>query len=162
MRSHDIRRIRAEETRLLRHQLLRPHQLPEQLVYPGDNHPLSFHAGAFDRNNLVGIASVAPEVCPVLPNANAWRLRGMATLPAVQRQGYGAALVQACIAYVQSQGATLLWCHGRSSALPFYHALGFLTHGDEFMAPDTGPHYLCVRMIGVGTETDSRRIMEES
>ena len=147
MRSHDIRPIRAEEARLLRHQLLRPHQPPEQLVYPGDDHPLGLHAGAFYQDQLVGIASVAPETCPLWPGANAWRLRGMATHPSVRGQGYGAALVKACVAYIQSHDATMLWCHGRTSAVPFYKALGFLTHGDEFMVPDTGPHYLCVRII---------------
>jgi GNAT superfamily N-acetyltransferase len=162
MRSHDIRRIRAEETRLLRHQVLRPHQLPEQLIYPGDDHPQSFHAGAFHQNQLMGIASVAPEICPALPNADAWRLRGMATLPAVRGQGYGAALVEACVAYIQSYGASILWCHGRTSALPFYRALGFVAHGDEFMSPDTGPHYVCIRVIGSGIDGDAGSIMQES
>ena len=162
MRSHDIRPIRAQETRLLRHQLLRPHQLPEQLIYPGDDHPQCFHVGAFHQNHLVGIASVAPETCPVLPGANAWRLRGMATRPAVQRQGYGAALVQTCIAYIHSHGATILWCHGRTSALPFYRALGFVTHGDEFIAPDTGPHYMCIRIIGAGIDADVRQMQQEA
>ena len=162
MRSHDIRPIRAEETRLLRHQLLRPHQLPEQLIYPGDDHPQSFHAGAFQRNQLVGIASVVPETCPTLPNAKAWRLRGMATLPAVQRQGYGAALVQTCITYIHSHGGAILWCHGRTSALPFYRALGFITHGDELMAPDTGPQYMCIRIIGAGIDADVRNLAQEA
>jgi GNAT superfamily N-acetyltransferase len=84
----------------------------------------------------------------------------MATLPAVQRQGYGAALVRFCIARIHSLGATLLWCHGRTSALPFYYALGFVTHGDEFVTPDTGPHYLCVRIIDM--QTEAHRIAQES
>jgi GNAT superfamily N-acetyltransferase len=144
---HDIRPIRAQETRLLRHQVLRPHQPPESLIYPGDDHPHGFHVGAFQQDRLVGVASVAPEPCPAVPSAYAWRLRGMAALPTLQRQGYGAALVQACISHVQSHGGTVLWCHGRTSALPFYRALGFMPHGDEFLSPDTGPHYVCIRVL---------------
>jgi GNAT superfamily N-acetyltransferase len=147
MENHDIRPVRAEDTRALRHTVLRPHQPPETLVYPGDDHPLALHAGAFDRDELVGVASVTPEEYAPLPGLAAWRLRGMAILPRAQRRGYGAALIQACIGYIQSQGGELLWCNGRTSALPFYRALGFVTHGDEFLVPMTGPHYVCIRRL---------------
>ena len=141
---HDIRQIAAADARPLRHRMLRPHQPPESLVYPSDDHPLSFNAGAFLQDQLVGIASVAPEPCPLLPDIDAWRLRGMATLPEVQRQGYGAALIQRCIAHIRAHDGHILWCHGRTSALPFYRAQGFAPLGDEFLTPGTGPHYVCV------------------
>lgn len=147
MDEREIRPIRAEDTRPLRHLVLRPQQPPETLVYPGDDHPLSLHVGAFEAGELVGIASVAPEACPLMPDSAAWRLRGMAILPRAQRRGYGAALLQACVRHIQAQAGTVLWCHGRTSALSFYRALGFTPHGEEFLVPATGPHYVCIRPI---------------
>jgi GNAT superfamily N-acetyltransferase len=142
-----IRAITALQTRDLRHQVLRPQQAAETLVYPGDHHPLSLHLGAFQNEMLVGIASIAPEACPALPSAAAWRLRGMAILPLVQRQGYGAALIHTCIAHVRRQGGKIIWCHGRTAALRFYQALGFVTAGEEFVVLETGPHYLLWRGV---------------
>jgi GNAT superfamily N-acetyltransferase len=147
MRHHDIRPIQADLTLPLRQQILRPRQSLETLIYPGDDHPLSLHLGAFHHDQLVGIASVSPELCPPMPRDSAWRLRGMAILPSVQRQGYGAALLQTAIHHIQSHHGTLLWCHGRTSALSFYRALGFVPYGDEFLVPVTGPHYLCYRIL---------------
>lgn len=142
MSNHIIRPITAAEVRPLRQRVLRPHKTLEELVYPGDDHPLALHAGAFQDGTLVGIATVAPESCPVDPQAVGWRLRGMAILPQVQRQGYGAALIAACAAHIVTNRGELIWCHGRVSALPFYQSLGFASHGEEFLIPVTGPHYL--------------------
>lgn len=142
-----IRPIQAQDTRPLRQQILRPHQSLETLIYEGDDHPLSLHLGAFHHDQLVGIASVSPELCPAMPKEAAWRLRGMGILPSAQRQGFGAALLQTAILHIQSHNGTLLWCHGRTSALPFYRALGFIPYGDEFISPVTGPHYLCYRVL---------------
>jgi GNAT superfamily N-acetyltransferase len=127
--------------------VLRPSRAPETLVYPGDDHPLALHAGAFQAGRLVGVASVAPEACPAAPELPGWRLRGMAALPEVQRQGYGAALIRACVAHIRSHGGAVLWCNGRTSALPFYRALGFQTYGEEFVIPETGPHYVLWRVL---------------
>lgn len=140
--THHIQPIAAAQARLLRHTLLRPTRAPETLVYPGDDHPLALHAGAFREGRLVGVASVVPEPCPAAPERAGWCLRGMATLPEVQHQGCGAALIQTCVAHISAHGGALLWCHGRTSALLFYRALGFQSHGEEFLNPETGPHFL--------------------
>lgn len=145
--THDIQPIEADQARLLRHRVLRPTRAPETLVYPGDDHPLALHAGAFQAGRLVGVASVAPEACPAAPFRPGWRLRGMATLPEVQRQGYGAALIRACMAHIRNHGGAVLWCNGRTSALPFYRALDFQTYGEEFVIPETGPHYVLWREL---------------
>ncbi|MBX0330633.1 GNAT family N-acetyltransferase [Oscillochloris sp. ZM17-4] len=144
---HDIRPISAAETRPLRHQVLRPHQRPEELVYAGDDHPLAFHAGAFSAGQLVGIATVSPESCAAAPGRAGWRLRGMAALPTFQRRGYGAALIAACVAHIRGHGGEVLWCNGRTSAMTFYTAQGFAPYGDEFDTPGTGPHYVFWRDV---------------
>lgn len=146
-RAADIRPISVTEARQLRHLVLRPHQTPDELVFRGDDAPDALHVGAFEDNKLVGIASVSREPFPGEPHLDAWRLRGMATLPEARRNGYGAALVRALIAHVAARGGNLLWCHGRTSALPFYRALGFREHGDEFEAPVTGPHFVLRRAV---------------
>ncbi len=144
---HDIRPISATATRPLRQRILRPHQTVDELVYPGDDHPLALHLGAFVADLLVGIASFTPEDCPHVSARAAWRLRGMGVLPAVQRQGLGTDLIQTGIAHVQRHGGDLIWCHGRTSAVPFYRRLGFVPWGDEFIVPDTGPHYILLYWV---------------
>ena len=146
-RAADIRPISVYEARQLRHAVLRPHQEPEELVFRGDDAPDALHVGAFEEDKLVGIASVAREEFAGEPHLSAWRLRGMATLPEARRKGYGAALVRALIAHVAAHGGNLVWCHGRTTALPFYRAVGFREHGEEFEAPVTGPHYVLRRAV---------------
>lgn len=140
--NYSIRPISAAETRPLRQQILRPHQAIDELVYPGDDHPLALHAGGFIGDQLVGIASFAPEAFPEVPARAAWRLRGMGVLPAFRRQGIGQALLQTGLEHVRRHGGDMIWCHGRTSALLFYLAFGFVTHGEEFVVPHTGPHYI--------------------
>lgn len=144
---HDIRPISAAETRPLRHLVLRPHQRPEDLVFAGDDHALSLHAGAFYQGELIGIASVSPEDCVAAPGRPGWRLRGMAALPTFQRRGYGAALIAFCVAHIIRHGGEVLWCNGRTSAMSFYNALGFVAYGEEFETPGTGPHYVFWRDV---------------
>ena len=141
----DIREISATETRPLRGEVLRPGQPAENLVYPGDDAPGSFHAGAFLDGTLVGIASVFPEPMPLVPDAdidpnNAFRLRGMATRADLQGRGIGRATLQRCIEHVRASGADLLWCNARTSALGFYAPFGFAPIGDAFEIEDIGPH----------------------
>ena len=152
MTLHDIRPITAQQTMQLRHRILRPHQKLHEQVYAYDNSPDTFHAGAFVDDKLVGIATVGRNSPRNEQNPNAWQLRGMAVLPELHRQGFGAALVRACIQHVAAHGGNELWCNGRTSAMNFYHSLGFRETGDEFISPMTGPHYVFKREI----RTDER------
>jgi len=143
----DVRPITPAETRPLRSEILRPGQPPESLVYPGDDAPDSFHAGAFVDGVLVGIATVYPEPMPAAPGAdldpvNAFRLRGMATRTGLQGRGIGRAVLGQCIEHVRASGADVLWCNARTGALGFYERLGFETLGDEFDIAGIGPHFV--------------------
>jgi len=146
MNTPDIRRIDAAATRPLRHAILRPHQRPEQLVYPGDDAADTFHAGAFRAGRLLGIASVTPSPFPGADWPAPWQLRGMAVATELRGQGYGRALIAACLAHIAAHGGRTLWCNGRTSALLFYRALGFQPFGGEFVT-DTGPHYVLWRGV---------------
>jgi ribosomal protein S18 acetylase RimI-like enzyme len=142
-----VRPITAEAARPIRQAVLRPGQPPESTRYPGDGHPAAWHAGAYVGDELVGIASIYPEAPPGQADPGAWRLRGMAVLPAFQGRGYGQALVRACLAHAQAQGGAALWCNGRVSALAFYRRLGFEPQGEVFDLPFSGPHYRLYRPL---------------
>ncbi|MEA3200780.1 MAG: hypothetical protein QOE90_2208 [Thermoplasmata archaeon] len=137
----DVRRIEAEETHAIRRQILRPHQPIDLMRWAYDQDPDTVHFGAFDQGRLVGVGTLTREPPPGSPDARAWRLRGMATLPEVRGRGFGAAIVRAALAHARAQGASVLWFNARTPAVPFYEKLGFARHGAEFHLPDAGPHY---------------------
>lgn len=127
----DIRQISAEEARPLRAAILRPGVPFAESIYPFDNDVESLHMGAYLENKLVTVASIFHEPPPGERNPQAWRLRGMATLPEVQRHGYGRAVLEKGISYIAGQGGTLLWCNARIDAVEFYRRLQFETVGEE-------------------------------
>lgn len=144
----EIREVTAAETRLLRQQVLRPHQRVEEMVFGCDAHPDALHLGALHRRQLIGITSVAPAPMPGVENQpGAWQMRGMAVLPGAQGQGVGRLLLEACLAHLRARGATRIWCNGRTPALGFYRRQGFTTVGEEFVVPHSGPHFVLTRGV---------------
>jgi ribosomal protein S18 acetylase RimI-like enzyme len=141
----EVRPITAVETRPLRHAVLRPHQAPEELVYPGDDMPESLHVGGFAGCRLVGVATVVPGPMPGVPDESAWQVRGMATLPEFRGRGLGKAMLGALVTHVAGQNGKVIWCNARTPAVGFYRKLGFETRGGEFLIPVSGPHYMMWR-----------------
>lgn len=139
-----IKSISAEETRELRHRILRSNQPPEACVYPGDDDGRTGHFGAFLNGTMVGVASIFCEAHPDV-NANlSWRIRGMATVEAIRGQGAGAALLTACVQHAKAGNGDKIWCNARSTAAGFYGKYQFQQQGDVFPLPGIGPHYLMV------------------
>jgi GNAT superfamily N-acetyltransferase len=141
----ELRRIPAAETRYLRHVVLRPHQRPEELVYPGDDAPDTVHLGLYVEGQQLGVASLYREARPGSPSSTEWRLRGMAVLASQQGKGYGG---RPAPGLHRSRGASWrhpLWCNARTTASGFYTGLGFVVEGQEFELPGIGPHYLMWR-----------------
>ncbi len=151
----DVRAINAEETRPLRHSVLRPGQSFEQTVYSRDDHPETLHLGAFDGDRLVAIASLYREARPNRPTRSAWRLRGMATLPGVRGRGFATAVLDASVGHVAGEGGGELWCNARVPALGFYQRCGFAVEGDEFEIDGIGPHVVVTRVIDPPSSEDS-------
>jgi len=138
-----IREITTDEVRALRHSVLRPNLAYDTTLYPGDDEAV--HLGAFDdAGRLVGIASIYREDRAGGP-AGGWRLRGMATDPAVRGAGYGAAVLDACIDHTAGAGASELWCNARLPAVGFYRRAGFEAGSDEFEVEGMGPHVVMTR-----------------
>jgi predicted GNAT family N-acyltransferase len=142
-----LRALRAEAARPLRQQILRPHQKAEELVFPGDDAADTVHYGLYEGDTLVAISSLYREAESGDPRLDAWRLRGVATLPEYRSRGLATQILLACIDHIRAQGGGLLWCNARTSAKPFYDKNGFETVGEPFELPGIGEHYLMRREI---------------
>jgi len=134
-------RITSQETRPIRHAVLRQDGSMAETIFSGDDDPDAFHAGVYDNGAIVAVASVFREAPHGEMDVDAWRLRGMAVLPGFQNRGYGKELLQACIAYVKDAEGSHLWCNARSAARNFYESAGFTVEGNRFYLPQGGNHY---------------------
>ena len=65
----------------------------------------------------------------------------MGSAPEVRGQGFGGAALTAGLRECAARGATLAWCHGRTSATDFYLHMGFERVGEEFVIEPSGPHF---------------------
>ena len=102
-----IREVSLEETRALRHAILRPHETIQSLA---DHEPAdAFAVGAFEDDELVAVGFVAPDGEP-----GAWRVRGMATAPEARGNGAGTAVLDALLRHAIARGATRVWCNART------------------------------------------------
>ncbi|HKS30174.1 MAG TPA: GNAT family N-acetyltransferase [Pyrinomonadaceae bacterium] len=154
----EIRRISAEEAQPMRAAILRPGLPFEASVYRLDDDAESLHVGAFEDGRLVTVATILHEPPPGEEQPRAWRLRGMVTLPEMQRRGYGRAVLLHCIAQLAGRGATLLWCNARSDAVEFYRGLRFETEGGE-QKTERGTSF--IRMKRVVTYRDAQAELEQ-
>lgn len=131
----------AAAVRELRHQLLRPHEPANKLVYVGDDFTDTLHAGAFQAEMLVGIATASHQPPPESDDSHSWRLRGMAVIPELRARGVGSLIFDYCLQHVLSRGGQVIWATARVSALEFYGRFGFKPVGKPFEFPQTGTHY---------------------
>lgn len=129
-----LRPIRAEETRPLRHEVLRPHQPPATIVYDAEEDPRTLHLGAFDGSDLVGTGTIHPD------GAGVFRVRGMAVRDGHRGSGIGGAILEALLDHARSAGASLVWCNARTPARGLYVRAGFTPVGDVWDEPQLGPH----------------------
>lgn len=137
-----VERVPPAETYALRRRVLRPGRPVESVHLPVDGDPATaaFAARAPD-GTVVGTTIVFPEPCPWAPDRpGAWRLRGMATDPAVRGRGVGTRLLAAALDHVAGQGGRLVWCNVRRPAQRLYERAGFVTHGEGWSDPELGPH----------------------
>mgnify|MGYP003336737075 FL=1 len=140
----EVRVIAPEDSRPLRHEVLRPHQPARDIVYPGEDAATACTVGAFLGERLVGVATVHPDP----DRADAFRLRGMAVAADARDHGIGSQLLVRCIDHVASVGATSLWCNARTPAVRFYERHGFAVVSEEWDEPDIGPHVRMERPVG--------------
>jgi GNAT superfamily N-acetyltransferase len=142
MSEFEIQGIAAEDTHELRRALLRPHQTPAEMVWPGDDTPDALHVGGFRNNRVVGIATIHRQRLPGSAEHQAWRIRGMAVEHGQRGRGLGAMLLHRCLDHAQSEGARVVWCNARVGAFGFFEHHGFRRRGDPFELPEIGPQYV--------------------
>lgn len=142
-----IRFIKARDTHDLRHRVLRPHQPMEEVDYPNDRNPDSFHLGAFQGGKLVAVASFYKEKQGSLNGWIQWRLRGMAVEEGLRSAGIGGNLLAFALDELKAKAADVLWCHARETASGFYIKHGFQAKGGRFVIEGIGPHCIMYRAI---------------
>lgn len=142
--SLELVEVRAQEVRPIRGAVLRPGQVAERLVYPGDDDSSSVHMVWRDtEGRAVSAVSLYDE--PVSGTAQpAWRIRGMATLPEYRSRGLGGELLKRCLAHVRGVRPGTVWCNARTSAAGYYANHGFVQLGETFEIPDIGEHVVMV------------------
>jgi predicted GNAT family N-acyltransferase len=140
-----LRFIKAADAHDLRHRVLRPHQPMDEVDYPNDRNPDSFHLGAFSGERLIAVGSFYKEKHEALSGWIQWRLRGMAVEADLRSAGVGSRLLGFAVDELKSKRADLLWCHARETAANFYFKHGFKVHGDPFLIEGIGPHFLMYR-----------------
>lgn len=139
-----VRPIAAAEAQRVRHPILRAGRPPEEAVLPRDDDAATVHLGAFDGDELAGVATFFPQNTPLRPGRAGWRLRGMATRPEWRGRGAGRLLVEEGIRIAREAGAENMWCHARVAARGFYEKLGFAVEGDELEFPVSGRHVVMI------------------
>ncbi len=145
--STTLRCITADEAFPLRFGILRRSLPPAESRYPQDHDSESIHLGAFLGGRLVSVGSFLPDPQEDGIAEGVFRLRGMVTVPECRGQGLGGQLLDRGVALIARQGGLLVWCNGRTGAVPFYRRHGFEAVGEEFETPGTGPHFRFVRSI---------------
>lgn len=139
--------IKAKDTWPLRHSVLRSHQSIEDCDYPNDRNPDSFHLGAYEGKQLVGVGSFYKERQPTVLGHFQWRLRGMAVLPDFRGKGVGQQLLRFAFDELKAKRADVLWCQAREKALGFYAKLGFSSKGEPFSLEGFGVHHIMYRPL---------------
>jgi GNAT superfamily N-acetyltransferase len=151
-----VRLVEIDETLALRKAVLRPWLTLEdaRATYVGAGE--HFHVGALLEGRLVSTAGFVTETQAdhgqTLGRIQ-WRLRGMASEPALQGRGLGGKVLSFGMAELArrlgraGQPGAGLWCSGRLAAQSFYERHGFAPIGEIFETPGTGPHYIFWRHV---------------
>ncbi len=112
-----IEQIRYELTWRIRHAAMHPELEFDFVKLKNDTEGM--HFGLYADDYLKSVISIFND-------GSVYQFRKFATLPMVQRQGYGTMLLEHVIDYVKERGATKLWCNARLSVASYYERFGFL------------------------------------
>ena len=145
---NQAQKISAVQTIDLRSRILRPTQPIEMCHYAEDNFASTFHLGISSNGKIICNGTFIQQVSEKLPGAELpYRLRGMATEPAYQKQGLGSVIVYAGLQELEVRHCDLLWFNARTSAENFYLKLGFDSFVEIFEIPLIGPHKVMYKWL---------------
>ena len=151
-----IRLVALDDTFALRKAVLRPWLTPEEARATWADVAEHFQVGALQEGRVVSTAGFLIDAHPDYGEVfgpRQWRLRGMASEPALQGRGVGGRVLDFGIAELarrlaaRGEPSAALWCNGRTGAQRFYERHGFQAIGELFETPGTGPHYVFWRRV---------------
>lgn len=141
-----ILQLAAEETYLIRQQILRPGRPANECMFEGDTEKSTLHLGVFIAEKLVGVASYMKNNNTLFTTPVQFQLRGMAILPEYRQQKLGEALLLAGEKILKKDHhSLLLWFNARETAVDFYRKYGYKTKGDLFMVPNVCKHIVMLK-----------------
>lgn len=144
-----IRKISAEATYPVRHNVLRKGKPIESCRFEGDELATTNHYGLFENDRLQGIISLFESCNPIFKEHKQMQIRGMAILEQNQGKGYGKQLVQYCENLLAASDTALIWFNARENARGFYQKLGYTTQGEPFNIEGIGIHYVMWKKLSV-------------
>lgn len=119
-----IEQIAPIVTRRLRQRVLYPNQPIASVILDEDNDGI--HFGLYDHNTLIAVVSL-------FFSGQEAQFRKFAIDETYQRQGYGSKLLQYITDYAFHEGAHILWCNARITAVSFYQKNDYIKVGSPFV-----------------------------
>lgn len=139
--------IRAKDTFALRQPLLRAGRPIESCQFERDDHTDALHLGAFQNQELVGILSAIPNLCPDYPTRKSSQLRGIAVQPEFQRKGIASLLIQhALVDLTKGYQPQCIWLNARVEAEKLYQQNHFDALGEPFYIEEIGWHKRYIKL----------------
>lgn len=143
----DVTQVSVDDVLGVRRAVLRPGFPPGAEAFPEDDLADTMHVAARDDSGaVVGVATFFPAPYEGRP---AYQLRGMAVLTEMQGHGVGARLLEGAVELLRGRGVSLVWAHGRDSALGFYERQGWQVVGDGY---EYGPMRVAHHMVVLALE----------
>jgi predicted GNAT family N-acyltransferase len=142
-----IKLISSKDCFELRKKVLWPHKKLNQCSIDIDNHPDSFHLGAFCGDRLVSMGSFFKQENKLFNNQLQYRLRAMATDNNYRNIGSGSKLIKKSFEILKKKKIEILWCDARLIAVDFYKKNGFKISSNIFEIPIIGPHYVMKKLF---------------
>ena len=134
-----IKSINANDTYSVRHPVLRPERPIEECYFELDNHLSSLHLVMEFNGEIIAVLSALPIKCENFPDLMSMRLRGIATLHAFQKKGFGSQLmIEVEKRLIKLKKIRLVWLNARTSAKSFYQNLGYEAMGETFNIQGVG------------------------
>ena len=142
-----IKKVSAQQIRVLRHKVLRQGKPFSTTTYQRDNCIETFHLAFMKDNEPISCATFYPENTSLISSKRAYRLRGMATIKEHRKKGYGKKIMSKAIEEIKRRNGDFLWCNARLIAVEFYKKTGFSSIGEQFNISEIGPHYFMYKKL---------------
>ncbi|MFI2743917.1 GNAT family N-acetyltransferase [Zhouia sp. PK063] len=147
MKNFEIELISTLQTIHVRHEVLRRGKPVETCNFDGDNDESTTHFGAIVNHQVVGVVSLMKKNNLIFNSKKQYQLRGMAVLPEFRKLNLGKSLIVNAEVYLKNKNVDFLWMNAREIAMKFYEKNGYKIHGEQFLIPGVGPHYLMFKNL---------------